>query len=239
MEAIAPVEFFDVEGAPLAREAVLAPPEQARWDGMRLEEGVRTHAATMEGAALGSAEFRLERVGGDWVSVVTVEALGSTQTTTLRFSAESLTPRGITQSSNGPIGGAAMLTVSGGRLTGTLELPPQLGGSRTLDEPLPEGILLAGMDEYALAVAPLDAQVKLTLPYFDLISGRVVRLEARVTGEADLTVPAGTFSTWRLEVTGGEAPLTLYLRKEAPHILVRQELAGQAVRFDLVDLSPL
>ena len=45
-----------------------------------------------------------------------------------------------------------------GRVTGSLQLPPQMGGNKTVDTEVPPGTLLTGMDEYLLAVADLWRQ---------------------------------------------------------------------------------
>jgi hypothetical protein len=210
------------------------------WDGSILEEGVRTYAATLDGESIGRAEYRLEKAGEDWLSTATVTVLGTTQVTRLRFDSGSLDPRMLTQETlDGPLRTGAEVTVSGGRLRGSVDLPPHLGGRRTFDEPLSPGILLPGMDEYALAVAPLAQGARLMLQTFDLVAGQIVRLEAQVRGEVEIEVPAGPIPSWRVELTGGATPMTLFLRKEAPHVLVRQEFGGQMIQFELETLAPL
>ncbi len=48
-----------------------------------------------------------------------------------------------------------------------------------------------------------------------------------------MVVPAGTFTAFRVEATGGQIPMTLFLRQESPHILLKQEFAGQPVSIEL------
>jgi zinc protease len=238
LEAVAPVELFDVRGEPLSRGDVLQAPSGGAWDAGRLESGERTYEVLMQGSALGSAEYRLDREGGDWVSTVTVDAMGTAQETRLRFSADDFTPRSMTQGmQQGPSEISADLVVEEGRLTGRVELPPQLGGGRDYDQTLAPGTLLPGMDEYALQVSDLEDGARVTIPYLDLTRGEIIQLQAEVTGEEQIVVPAGTFDTWRVELTGAELPLVLYLRRSSPHVLVRQEYVGQPIRFDLVRLS--
>ncbi len=238
LEALAPVEYFDVRGAPLAREDVLAGEEVgSSWDGERLEEGERRYEVYVQGEPMGTAEYALERRDGDWLSRVLISSMGSTQETVLRFSSD-FVPKAVTQEvSQGPMQIAADLVVEDGRLLGSVDLPEDLGGRREYDQELPAGTLFPGMEEYALAVADLKEGVDLLVTYLDLTRGETVRLEARVVGEEEVTVPAGTFDTWRVEVSGGDAPLTLFLRKSPPHLLIRQEFTGQPVRFDLIALT--
>ena len=239
LEAIAPVELLDVDGSRLSQAALTGIATTPVWDGERLEPGERSYAVLVEGTALGTAEYRLERDGADWVSIATISAPGTTQRTRLRFGARGLAPLELVQEiSQGAVRIAADLRVTDGRLVGAVELPATLGGPRRYDQELTPGTLLAGLDEYALAVAPLEEGARFPLPYLDLTRGEVTVLDARVTGVETLTVPAGTFATWRVEVAGGGAPAVLFLRLESPHILVRQELAGASVRYDLVELDP-
>lgn len=241
LEALYPVDFLDVDGTPLSRDQVLqAAAAPAFWDAEELRAGTRLYEAYLGTTPMGTAEYLLERDGTDWISTITVTALGTAQETRLRFSAADLAPLALFQeASQGPLRTRADLEVVDGRLTGDVELPLELGGSRAWDQPLEPGTLFAGMDEYALAVAPLESGAQFALPYLDLVGGEVVRLEVRVTGESEIVVPAGRFVAWRVEVTGGELPMTLFLRQESPHILIRQEYAGQPVRFDLVEFTEL
>lgn len=240
LEAIAPVDLFTVDGTPLSRSELQAAAPPARWDAERLEAGQRTYDVLVEDQSVGSAEYRLARDGTEWLSTVVVHSMGSSQQTDLRFSAEDFTPLLVRQeTTQGAIRISADLRVEDGRLVGRMELPEELGGDREFDRPLEPGTLLPGMDEYALAAASLGPDARFQIPYLNLMSGEMVELDVRVQGEEEITVPAGTFSTWRTEVTGGDAPLTLFLRQEPPHLLVRQAFTGQPIRFDLVsDTSP-
>jgi zinc protease len=235
LEAIAPVDIVDVEGNPLGREELVAATEPMEWDGARLEEGIRRYDVYIQGNPMGSAEYRLEREGDEWLSTSVVTAMGA-QETRLRFSAQGLEPR----SSEMDLGQLSMsLRVEDGRLVGSLNLPPQLGGDREVDEAMEPGLLLPGMEEFALAVSDLSEGARIGIPILNLIEDRRVTLEARVTGMEEISVPAGEFQVWRVELTGGEAPMILYLRAEAPHILIRQEYQGQPIRLDLTAVGPL
>ncbi len=241
LEAVAPVELFDIEGAPIAREDVVGEREPVSWNPAILEEGVRRYEYFVQGNPMGAAEYRLERQADDWVSTVSVTAAGSTQETELRFDATDFTPRSLRQTqSQGAIQIDVDLRVEDGQLVGQVELPEQLGGTTEFDQPLSPGMLLPGMDEYALAISELSEGARIDIPYLDATSGEPVQLQARVTGSETLDLGEGrSFDVWRVEVSGGPAPLTLYLMRDAPHLMVRQEFTGQPVRIDLMGISPL
>jgi hypothetical protein len=46
-------------------------------------------------------------------------------------------------------------------------------------------------------------------------------VELEVTGQQTITVPAGTFNTWRLQVRNGRATRVAWINVDAPHQIVR------------------
>lgn len=242
LEAIAPVTVVDVEGNPLSREDVLpAEDAPAAWDATRLEAGVRSYNLMFQGNPLGTATYRLEREGDVWVSTQTlVSAMAGNQETELRFGATDFAPVSLRQSQSAAgMDISVSIDVVDGRFVGTANLPAAMGGTREVDAPMGQ-MLLPGMDEYAMATADLEEGTRLGIPYLDLTTGEPVLIEARVTGKETIEVPAGTFDTWRVEVTSPQGMLTLFLRADAPHILVRQEFPpGQPISLELTDVSPL
>jgi zinc protease len=240
LETIAPVSLFDVEGGTLAREEVLGTPDPIAWDGSRLEPGLRRYEFFLQSNPMGAADYRLERDGDNWVSTQTMSTPMASQESRLRFSAADLAPHSLTQDlAQGPMNVQANLEIEDGMLRGNVDLPPQMGGAREVDEALATGTLLAGMEEFALAVADLEEGARISIPVYDVVQGSRTILEARVRGREEVTVGAGTFDTWRVELSGGQIPMVLFLTVESPHILVRQEFAGQPVRLDLSARSPL
>ena len=234
LDGIAPMEFFDVRGDPLTRDEVLGLAEPTAWQADRLEAGIRRYDLYLQGEPMGSAEYTLERDGDSWVSTTFVTSPGGSQESRLRFSALDFSPQALEQEiAQGPMDIRAQVQVEEGRLQGSVSLPEQMGGPQDYDRDLAPGVLLPGMDELALAVADLEEGARFSIPLMDLTQGEEITLEVRVTGQESIQVPAGSFDTWVVEVSGGPAPLTLYLREEAPHILIRQEFQGQPVRLDL------
>jgi len=241
LEAIAPVTLVDIHGEPMERSEILEPADaEAAWDASRLEEGVRRYELLVQGTPAGSASYRLEREDDAWVSTATMtQPGGGAQETVLRFGATDFAPRSLRQSQSG--GGLRIeveVDVVDGRMTGSASLPPQLGGDREIDLPA-DGLLLPGMDELAMAAATLEDGSRLRLRYLDVLQGEATVVEARVVGREQIEVAAGTFDCWRVEVTGEQDTLTLFLRAEGPHILVKQEFPGQPLTLELSGVSPL
>ena len=74
-------------------------------------------------------------------------------------------------------------------------------------------------------------QLNLFLP----IAAQLERVTVRVTGEEEITVPAGAFKTWAVDVESRDAVSKLWFAQAAPHQLIKyQDGRNQAV-FELTD----
>jgi len=79
----------------------------------------------------------------------------------------------------------------------------------------------AGGDE-VLATLPLAVGYTTTFRNFDLQSGKVKLLQLSVAGEESVTVPAGTFNAYRVEVSsadGGGDKKTLWIAKDSRKVV--------------------
>lgn len=81
-----------------------------------------------------------------------------------------------------------------------------------------------------LPLAPGYAtQLNLFLP----IAGQLERATVRVTGEEEITVPAGTFETWAVDVDTGDAVSKLWFAQTAPHQLIKYQDGRNKAVFEL------
>jgi zinc protease len=232
IEPIAPVTLYDVEGARLERGAIEVRAATERLDGTRLQEGTRTYRLVFQDNPVGTATTRLARDGDTWVATMEAPAIG--QHSEVRFSAIDLTPISSTmETRQGPVTMGYDLRFTDGRVTGRIEMPEQMGGARDVDAQVPEGTLLPGMEEFVAAVADLAEGRSVSVPMFEGMSGAVTTVTFQVTGVEAVTAPAGTFDSYRVEMSGGAQPATLLVRQEAPHIMIRQEFAGAPIHIEL------
>ncbi len=54
-----------------------------------------------------------------------------------------------------------------------------------------------------------------------------------VGAKEGVTVPAGEFQAFKVEVSGGEAPFILYVSGDAPRRIVKLEIVGAPIVFEL------
>lgn len=237
LEGIAPISLYDIEGAPLDASALQVRAAEERFDASRLQAGTMTYAFTVQGNPFGTLTQTLARDGDVWAATAELESPVLAQSSEARFSATDFTAISATQRmSQGPMTMSADLRADAGRLSGRIEAPEQMGGARDVDTELPEGALLPGMDSYVLAAADLAEGRRITLPVFEATSGAVTNVTYEVVGAEEVTVPAGTFEAFRVRV-GGAQPMTLHVRQDAPHVLLRQEFAGQPIVIELQSMD--
>jgi hypothetical protein len=55
-------------------------------------------------------------------------------------------------------------------------------------------------------------------------------------GEESITVPAGTFETIHVRQTTSSGTINAWVRKQAPHILIQQDLPGAPVLIQLSEM---
>lgn len=82
----------------------------------------------------------------------------------------------------------------------------------------------------AMAWAPAAT---FTLPVFLSGKGYVQSITLTATSTETLTVPAGTFEVYRVEMAGGQAPVAMYVTTAVPHRLVKVAPQGAPLEFVL------
>lgn len=83
-----------------------------------------------------------------------------------------------------------------------------------------------------LPLAPGYAtQLNLFLP----IAGQLERVTVRVTSEEEITVPAGTFKTWAVDVDSAGAVSKLWFAQAAPNQLIKYQDGRNKAVFELTD----
>ncbi len=116
------------------------------------------------------------------------------------------------------------LTYADTSVSGELQMGPQ---QSTIHARLEQPVLgdQAAFD-IALAAMPLKEAFQTLVPIFDPQQQAVRMMEVNVVGTEEITLPAGTFQTYRVAVTptdGGAGAATLWVRRSAPHWVLRAE----------------
>jgi len=236
LERIAPVTLVDLEGKPLERSALVVRASTERFDYAKVAPATLAYAVTFQGNAVGSQTVTLAKEGDGWTRSNDLMFGPLHQALVTKFG-PGFTPVSHTETVSGPATGTASVTLTGGRFRGEAKLPPQMGGEKTFDVAAVPGAVLEGMDEVMLGVADLAEGKSIAIPQFNTGTGSVDAVTFRVTGVETVTVPAGTFPAFKVEVTGKQQPIVMWLRQAAPHIPVKYEITGQPVVIQLQSIQ--
>lgn len=239
LAAIAPVRLVGTDGNPLDPATIAtAAPVTVAFDVSKLAARRDSFAIRVQGNEFGYQVNSLEatpegftyrestRIGG-FVEQDTEVHLGRSGSF-------------LSGSQRGTIQGAESrvdLAVSEGRIRGSVVVPATpMGPGRTIDvdAEFPPGTLESHALSALLPSLPWASGARWELSVLDPAEGTTNPVTLEVSGTETLTVPAGTFEVYRVEMTAGATAMTLYITTSAPHRPVKMAPAGQPVEFVLV-----
>lgn len=236
LRAIAPVRMVSVEGKPLTADDLSVRGTSLRLDTAGLAARRDSFTVLIQGNPMGAQASSLAKQG-DTYTYTEETNIGSfvQQRTEVAFGADG-TPRRLTRS--GTVQGQptpATVTFSGGRATGSATTPTPTGMQNvTVNAAVPDGTVAENTLVALLPALAWSPTAKYTVPVFSAGTNTVRPLTLSVAGTDSVTVPAGTFRAYRVEVTGGEQPITFYITTGQPARVVKQTLPGTPVELVLV-----
>jgi hypothetical protein len=232
---IAPTTIITPQGDPLT-PADLAPKTVALpVDVRQLVARADSFAVLVQGNPMGFQTSALAR-SGDGFTYTTVTKLGPImqQTVETRFG-ENLAPRAVKAS--GTVQGMSLstdLAYADGRVKGSSTTPtPQGLKTVAVDTTVAAGVVDDNMIGALVPGLRWAPGAKFTATVFDASSNGTRQLTLNVASTESVTVPAGTFETYRVDVAGGQAPLTMFITTAAPHRVVKLTPAGAPIEFVL------
>jgi hypothetical protein len=227
------VEVIDPDGNPVDVDALMAQAAAAAamsYDASGLEPRELEYAIRFQGNEIGTMVSRWSRDGATFDLVTEQRMQGGTVTQNTAFDATTFAP--IRMSTVlGPMGEFA-IDVADGHATGRAFDMQQ--GPQDVDMDLPDGTALEGQLDIALAVTDFTDTDGFTLRVLTT-GGTIQPMTASVAGEETVTVPAGEFETYRIDLEGQQA-MTVWVTKTAPHIVVKREITGQPVEIVLTSM---
>lgn len=232
---IATVRIISPEGDPITPAELTAPAAGVELDPAALVARVDSFDVMLQGQPFGFTTMRVE-ADADGFTITESSQLGPivSQRTTIRLGT-GLEMRSVKQ--EGTVQGQATsldVTYAAGRATGSAAAPRPPSGaveSREVDAAVPGGVVDDNALTALVPALPWEAGAKLTLPVFASGQGELMTYNLAVTGTESVTVPAGTFQAYRVEVTGGPQPLTLLVEAAAPHRLLKVGMTGTPIEL--------
>jgi Protein of unknown function (DUF3108) len=189
----------------------------------------------VQGNALGYQRTSIERTEGGFRIVDDVE-IGPIMT---QHTEVELAPDGALRSTKqtGKVRGqntSIDITYHDGRAKGSATTPSLAGLITTaIDTTVVAGAIDDNLITALLPALDWSGTASFTLSVFLSGKGYVQPLTLAVRATEKLTVPAGTFEVYRVEISGGQAPVAMYLTTDAPHRLVKIAPRGAPLEFVL------
>lgn len=192
-------------------------------------------AIIVQGNPFGFQRSSLVKRDGGWVYTEDVQIASLVQQNTevhlnANFEVTSTKQTGKQQGQDSKID----VTYVGGRAKGSSTTPAPTGPKTiAIDTELPKGTLEDNQLTMMFPAMKFAAGAKITVPVFQSGKGTVAPFTLTVTGSESVKVPAGTFDAWKVELSGGEQPTTMWLEKGTNRV-VKIALAGTPIELQLV-----
>jgi predicted Zn-dependent peptidase len=239
LAAIAPVKIVDVDGNPLVADDLNPRTTAVSLDPAQLVARRDSFAFMFQGNAMGSqvTDLREEAEGMVYVEQTSIPVMGMTQMTQVRMAKGSMAPQLVEQS--GQVGGQnteTKVTIADGRASGRAQSPQQGGLVKTVevDTTIATGTFEVNQLQAIVPALPLAEGASITLNVFNASDATTKAFTFKVEGVEDVTVPAGTFPSFRVSLTGGDLPVVFLVSRDTPRRVVKIEIVGQPVVFELV-----
>lgn len=234
VEPIASVILYDIEGNPMSLDDLAIEGTDFAYDSSPLKDMKATYGLKVQGTMdIGDLNVVLS-MKADHIEQ-TSKITGMIQMQEELKIGKSFEPISYTFSMSA-MGNemSADLSFEGGSATGTIEGPD---GPKEIDLEMVQGTLLGNTIDLVIATLALEVGGKYRFPSLDTQSGGLENVNIEVMGEEDLTVPAGSYATFKIRVKRGSGESFLFVTKDLPHIVVRQEMPSQQLNLVLKSLE--
>ena len=238
LSAIAPVRLVDVDGKPMTLGDLHPTAESVTLDPAQLVSHRDSFQISVQGNAVGTQVGTLRRTADSLVydERVSIPVAAATQTTTAIFDPRTLAVQAVDQTGKaGNQPSEIHLRFAAGRVKGSATIPQQAGTPRTVQ--IDTTVAVGTFDETSLTALipalPLAAGKTLHLSVFTPGAGAPQVYTLHVAGPDSVTVPAGRFQAWRVEITG-VASIVMHVTTATPRRVVRMQPVGAPYVLELV-----
>jgi zinc protease len=242
LAGIGPVRVIDIEGNTMAAEDLTAPAAAVEFDAGAIAFTRDSFAVMVQGNPFGYVVRQVARAtdgGGrdvyQYNAQLSLPGFAS-QETSLSVDQQTWRPLRLIQSGQqqGQTLSIDVTYGAEGQVTGSVHAPLADGvRNEQVDTTLDPNVIDDNMIAAFAGALPLAAGQRLSVSVYDAAQGEVQQITVAVSDGGSVTVPAGTFDTFKLDLTGAAAPLEYWVSKTAPRKLVRWSIVGQPINFEL------
>jgi zinc protease len=233
LKDIAPTRIVDVEGEPLDPSELTVAAASLPLDATKLVARTDSFSVLVQGNPFGYQKSTLTKTA-DGFQYVEESQIGPvlSQRTEITLSGTGEV-RKVAQS--GKVQGQDMkidIAVADGHASGSSTTPgPQGMKTVTVDTDVPSGVIDDNGLTALLPALPWSADASWSFPVLSSGEGTVKTYTLKVAGTESVTVPAGTAETYKVEMSGGQQPVTMYITTAAPHQVMKITVAGAPIEI--------
>ena len=234
LSGILPVKIIDTDGNPLTPADLSDEVETIAYDLEQIVPRRDSFQIVFQGNVMGGTASELTRTGDAFqvTESTNVPLAGLEQSTTMGFKTDySL----ISIEQKMTMGGRQFgvhAQMAGGRVTGKGSSPQT--GDHDIDLEWEAGMVENNMLRYVIPTMPLEDGATFKLKVLDTGEGKVRTATIKVSDAGSVTVPAGTFEAYRVEIQGLQAAAVMTVSKESPRMVLKIEPIGQPLVIERV-----
>jgi len=232
---IASVATFDIEGNPVSMDELSVQGTDFDYDTSGLKNTAATYSVKYGEMNLGDMNVSLQKKGSAEFAASSAISGMISLNEDMTFGAD-FEPRAYKFSmAAGPQQMSSELAFADGTAKGRVEGGKD--GGKDIDVALVKGTILKNAVDILISTLPLENGKSFKFPVLDAQSGTLENITIEVTGEQDLMVPAGSFSTYKVKVKSSDGEQIMYVQKALPHFLVKQENPAQGLNIELKSMK--
>jgi len=239
LRTIAPVRLVDIDGKPLTPADLSPKAGPVALDATQFAAHTDSSRVLIQGNPVGFTVSEVRRPGDSLVYVERSNLANGAfdQRTTVVLDPRDGSVRQVDQVTvQQGQKTETHLAYAGARVKGSSAAPQPDGSVKRfdVDTALPLGTVDENAVPFVVPALPLAAGQVMAMTFFTPSENVVKTLTFKVSGPESVTVPAGTFQAFHIDVTGSRVPFTMYVSADAPRRLLKTEFVGQPFVVELV-----
>jgi predicted Zn-dependent peptidase len=239
LQGIAPIRMMDVDGKPLTPADLAPPTGPVALDPAQFAAHTDSSRVVIQGSPMGFTVSETRRPPDSLVYAERSSLANGAfqQQTTLVLEPATGVVRQVDQVTTQQ--GQKVethLTYAAGRVKGTSAAPQADGSVKRfdIDTVLPPGTVDENAVPFVVPALPLAPGKTFAMTFFTPSENAIKVLTFKVGAPEAVTVPAGTFQGFRIDVTGSRVPFTMYVGTDALRRVLKTEFVGQPFLVELV-----
>lgn len=231
LTVLLPALLLSACGTPEVQPLLFDPPP---WD----DNEVSIYAITdVNGEYAGTARYDITQEGEGWTVRREIVAHGDTELVTVTTSSPTLRPATADLVRTNARGTESVKTTYSGSQV-DMELTTVQDVTTYQREQIPSDARDQRTVLMMVRLLPLEAQYAVRFNSYLPVADLLDRVTLTVRGRDEVTVPAGTFSAWRVRLDTGDSEVDAWIGVEPPHPLVKYTDSRSGGTFELMEFSP-